>query len=89
MRITLFILLASTEIIYILRIIDPTTTQFEEIVLMLMLLVSFIIRFILYVIGFAPRITISKKLALTVFGDAVYSADGSLKLDSDTSKWKE
>ena len=89
MRIVLFILLAASEFLYILRIIDPTTTQFEEIVLMLMLLVSFIIRLILYLIGFAPRVTISKKLALTALENAIYSADGALKEDSDISKGKE
>lgn len=65
MRMLLFLLLTSTELIYILEILDSDSTVFDTFVLILMLLVSLFIRFLLYTIGYAPRWNLRRDLRPT------------------------
>lgn len=55
MKLLLFLLLTSTELLYILVILEPETTKFDAFLLILMFLISLFIRLILYSIGYAPK----------------------------------
>lgn len=65
MKLLLFLLLTSTELLYILVILEPETTKFDTFLLILMFLISLFIRFILYSIGYAPKWNLGARLSPT------------------------
>lgn len=80
MRILLFLLLTSTELIYILEILDSDSTVFDTFLLMLMLLVSLFIRFLLYTIGYAPRWNLRRDLRPTkIRAESILVREGHLE----------
>ena len=80
MRLLLFLLLTFTELIYILKILDPVSTFFDTFLLMLMLLVSLFIRFLLYTIGYAPRWNLREDLRPTkIQAESILVREGHLE----------
>lgn len=65
MRQLLFLLLTSTELLYILVILKPETSTFDTFLLILMITISLFIRFILYSIGYAPKWNLGANLSPT------------------------